>query len=102
MSISFILQSYIIDEFSDYMNTNPNTNNTSPSFNNTTPSFNNTSPSLNNTTPLLNNKNITVGQYGDNKLFYLLISSVLVPLLKTIFDNITNIFNKCYTFIFNK
>jgi hypothetical protein len=95
MSISFILQSYIIDEFSDYMNMNPISSNT-------TPSLNNTHSSLNNTHPSLNNKNITGGQYGDNKLFYLLISSILIPLLKTIFDNITNIFSKCYTFISNQ
>lgn len=90
MSISFILQSYIVDEISDYMNMNPITSNTTPLHNTTTP--------LNNTIPL-NDKR---GQYGDNKLFYLLISSILVPLLKIIFDNITNIFNKCYTFISNK
>lgn len=98
MSISFILQSYIIDEISDYMNMNPITSNTTPSLNNTTPSLNNTIP-LNNTTPPLHT---TRGQYGDNKLFYLLISSILIPLLKTIFDNITNIFNKCYSFISDK
>jgi hypothetical protein len=98
MSISFILQSYIIDEISDYMNMNPITSNTPPSLNNTTPSLNNTIP-LNNTTPPLHT---TRGQYGDNKLFYLLISSILIPLLKTIFDNITNIFNKCYSFISDK
>ena len=98
MSISFILQSYIIDEISDYMNMNPITSNTPPSLNNTTPSLNNTIP-LNNTTPPLHT---TRGQYGDNKLFYLLISSILIPLLKIIFDNITNIFNKCYSFISDK
>lgn len=82
-SISFLLQSYIVNEFSDYMSTSPNSNN------NTTISPNN------NTTisPTTNNS------LGNNKLYYLLVSSILIPLLKIIFDNITNIFSKCYTSI---
>ena len=79
-SISFLLQSHIVNEFSDYMNTTPN------SINNTT-----FSPTINNTiiSPTTNNS------LGNNKLFYLLVSSILIPLLKIIFDNITNIFSKC-------
>ena len=53
-SISFLLQSHIVNEFSDYMNTTHN------SINNTT-----ISPTINNT-------------LGNNKLFYLLISSILI------------------------
>ena len=62
-SISFLLQSHIVNEFSDYMNTTPN------SINNTT-----ISPTINNTTisPTTNNT------LGNNKLFYLLISSILI------------------------
>ena len=64
-SISFLLQSHIVNEFSDYMNITPN------SINNTT-----ISPTINNTTfspsPTTNNT------LGNNKLFYLLISSILI------------------------
>lgn len=87
-SISFLLQSHIVNEFSDYMNTTPNSNN------NTTISP--TISPINNTTI----SSTTNNTLGNNKLFYLLISSILIPLLKTIFDNITNIFSKCYTLIY--
>jgi DNA replication protein DnaC len=90
-SVSFLLQSYIVNEISDYMNTTPLSNATA-----TTPLSNTTTPLSNATT--LSNTTIN-GNFGDNKLFYLLVSSILVPLLKTIFDNITNIFSKCYTSI---
>jgi DNA replication protein DnaC len=79
-SISFLLQSYIVNEISDYMNTTPLSNTTTTPLSNTT------------ATPLSNAN----GNFGDNKLFYLLVSSILVPLLKIIFNNITNIFSKCY------
>jgi len=85
-----------VNEFSDYMNTTPNSiNNTtiSPTINNTT-----ISPTINNTT--ISSSPTTNNTLGNNKLFYLLISSILIPLLKTIFDNITNIFSKCYTSIY--
>jgi DNA replication protein DnaC len=84
-SVSFILQSFIVNEISDYMNTTP----LPPPTNNTTPLLNN------NTTPISPTNN----GIGDNKLFYLLFSSILIPLLKIIFDNITNTFSKCYTSI---
>lgn len=95
-SISFLLQSYIVNEISDYMNTTPlsNANTTTPLSNTTTPLSN-----ANTTTPLSNTTINATPIIGDNKLFYLLVSSILVPLLKTIFDNITNIFSKCYTSI---
>ena len=83
-SISFLLQSYFVNEISDYMSTSPNSNN-----NTTISSNNNTTIS-----PTTNNS------LGNNKLFYLLVSSILIPLLKIIFDNITNIFSKCYISIY--
>lgn len=97
MSVSFLLQSYIIDEFSNYMNTNIISNNISNPNNMTSNLTINTNSTLN-----TNPSNVTRWQFGDNKLFYLLISSILIPLLKTIFDNITNIFSKCYIFISDK
>jgi hypothetical protein len=90
-SVSFILHSFIVNEISDYMNTTP----LQPPSSNSTATLSNNNATV---TPLSNtntNSNIT----GDNKLFYLLVSSILIPLLKTVFDNITNIFSKCYTYI---
>ena len=94
-SVSFLLQSYIVNEISDYMNTAPfsPTNATPLSPSNATP----LSPT-NATVPPLSPTPAT-SIIGDNKLFYLLVSSILVPLLKTIYDNITNIFSKCYSSI---
>jgi hypothetical protein len=63
-----------------------------------------TSPNSNNNTTISPNNNTTISpttnnSLGNNKLYYLLVSSILIPLLKIIFDNITNIFSKCYTSI---
>jgi ATP-dependent 26S proteasome regulatory subunit len=64
-----------------------------------------TSPNSNNNTTISSNNNTTISpttnnSLGNNKLFYLLVSSILIPLLKIIFDNITNIFSKCYISIY--
>jgi DNA replication protein DnaC len=96
-SVSFLLQSYIVNEISDYMNTTPLP---PPLSNNTTTPLSNTTTPLSTTTATITTT--TNSNFGDNKLFYLLVSSILVPLLKTIFDNITNIFSKCYIFISDK
>jgi DNA replication protein DnaC len=83
-SISFIMQSFIVNEISEYMNTTPNSNN------NLT-----IGPNKNNTTVNPTTNNII----GTNKLFYLLVSSILIPLIKTIFDNLTNVISKWYIFM---
>jgi len=61
-STSFLLQSYIVNKISNYMNTSPNSNN------------NITICQTNN----MNNSPTTNNSLGNNKLYYLLVSSILI------------------------
>jgi SpoVK/Ycf46/Vps4 family AAA+-type ATPase len=84
MDASFLLQTYIINEISDVMSGGA-TNDTAVGMNRTGTGMTGTGKSAS----------------GDNKLFYLLLSSILFPLIKCIFDNITNICNTFHTYIKN-
>jgi DNA replication protein DnaC len=84
MDASFLLQSYIINEISDVMSGEA-TNETAMGMNRTGSGMTGTGKSAS----------------GDNKLFYLLFSSILFPLIKCIFENITTICNTCYTYMKN-
>ena len=68
--MSFI-EPYILNEISDIMNDSTN----------------------------MTNLQVAGNKIKDNKLFYLLISSIIIPLIKVIFDNIPNIGNKIYSYL---
>ena len=68
--MSFI-EPYILNEISDIMNDSTN----------------------------MTNLQVAGNKIKDNKLFYLLISSIIIPLIKVIFDNIPSIGNKIYSYL---
>lgn len=89
MDASFLLQSYIINEISDVMSGGA-TNDTAMGMNRTGTSMTGTGTSM---------TGAGRSTSGDNKLFYLLLSSILFPLIKCIFENITTICNTCYKYM---
>ena len=66
-----IIEPYILNEISDIMNDSTN----------------------------MTNLQVAGNKIKDNKLFYLLISSIIIPLIKVIFDQIPSIGNKIYSYL---
>ena len=100
MDASFLLQTYIINEISDVMSGGA-TNETAVGMNRTGMTGTGTGMAGTGMGTGMGMGMTGKNAAGDNKLFYLLLSSILFPLIKCIFDNITTICSTCYTYVKN-